>query len=735
MGGTNVFRLFGEIALNGVDETRSDLNDLSSEGENTKKKLSVSFKDISAASAEFGKKMAAGIAGAVTSITVLVEGTKELRQDLGKLTTTFETTGHGTEVATDTFKTLYGVLGEDDTAIEAANHLAQMTDNQKELGEWTDILTGVYATFGDSLPLEGLAEAANETAKVGQVTGPLADALNWLGVSEDEFNEKLAATNTEQERNALIRETLTGLYGESAEVYKETNKSVMANNEAQADLNLRMAETAEKIEPLITKGKEFIVGVLEKAQPLIDWVINNFDVIAPIILGIVSALTVFSVTMGIVNAVMMASPVTWIVLGIVAAIATLVAIIVIVVNKWDEIKQVAEKVWNWIMEAWGKLADWFNENVIQPIAGFFKGLWEGITQGVTTAWNFITGIFSTVAQWIYDNVIQPIINFFTPIVDFFINIITTVFNFYKEVITVIIGLAKGIWEIIKAIFGVVASWFYDKVISPVAGFFKGLWEGISNAAQTAWNFIKGIWDKVSSWFNNTLIKPVANFFTGMWNGLKNGASNAWNGIKSVFSKVADFFGNIFSKAWEKVKSIFSTGGKIFSGIVDGIKSAFTKVVNAIIKGINKVVKIPFDFINGTLNKIKNISFLNISPFKGLWKNNPITVPQIPELYEGTVLEKGEVGLLEGKGAEAVVPLHNNKKWIRAVADDMEGAIGNTNIEGLESKLDRIINLLLSYFPEIAQRKVMLSTGELVGALVNPMDTALGELAYKRRRGY
>lgn len=734
MSGTNIFRLFGEIGLTGVDEVNGELEQTSQNAERTKENFKKNFSEMSTGVAGATKKIAGGIAAIGGIAIASVESTREFRQDLGKLNTTFEETGSSTETANNVFKEFYGLLGEDDTSIEASNHLAMLTNNEKDLEEWTRICTGVYANFGDSLPLEGLTEAINHTTKLGEVQGPLADALEWQGIATDTFNEKLATLNTEEEREALIRETLTGLYGDSADTFRNMNGEIINANKAQADLSLQTADLTGKLEPLITKGKEFLVNVLEKAQPLIDWVIEHFDVIAPIILGIVGALTIFSTTMGIVNAVMMASPISWIVLGIVAAITLLVTAIVLVVKNWDKIKETAVAVWETIKEVWGKVAEWFKTNVIDPIVNFFTSLWTSITEGVTNAWNFITGILATVGQWIYDNVITPIVNFFTPIVDFFVGIITSILNFYKEVITVIIGLAIGLWNIIKRVFEVVGQWFYDNVISPVANFFAELWNGISNAASTAWEFIKGIWNVVSSWFNNTIIKPVANFFTGMWNGLKNGASNAWNGIKSVFSKVADFFGNIFSTAWNKVKSIFSTGGKIFSGIVDGIKSAFTNVVNAIIRGINRVVKIPFDFINGTLNKIRNIEFLGISPFKGLWKNNPISVPQIPQLYEGTVLEKGQVGLLEGKGAEAVVPLHNNKKWISAVADDMQGALSIGDTSNLESKLDTLINLLTNYLPALMNRQLVTDTGALVGALVDPLDVALADKEKDRRRG-
>ena len=123
----------------------------------------------------------------------------------------------------------------------------------------------------------------------------------------------------------------------------------------------------------------------------------------------------------------------------------------------------------------------------------------------------------------------------------------------------------------------------------------------------------------------------------MWSGLTSGASAAWNGIKSVFSSVANWFKDIFSKAWEAVKNVFSTGGKIFDGIKDGIVNAFKAVVNAIITGLNKVISIPFNTINGILNGIRSINILGMAPFSGLWRQNPLSVPQIPYLAQGAVI--------------------------------------------------------------------------------------------------
>ena len=170
---------------------------------------------------------AGAIAAAGAALLSLSSSTEEYRNNQAKLTTAFEAAGSTAETAKETYNDLYRVLGDGGQATEAANHLAKLTTNEKELEQWTTICQGVYATFGDSLPIEGLTEASNETAKVGQITGSLADALNWAGISEDDFNKKLEKTNTEAEREKLIREALNGIYEDAANKYERNNAAVL----------------------------------------------------------------------------------------------------------------------------------------------------------------------------------------------------------------------------------------------------------------------------------------------------------------------------------------------------------------------------------------------------------------------------------------------------------------------------------------------------------------------------
>lgn len=184
------------------------------------------------------------------------------------------------------------------------------------------------------------------------------------------------------------------------------------------------------------------------------------------------------------------------------------------------------------------------------------------------------------------------------------------------------------------------------------------WDKVKEVASAVWTTIKAVWGAVATWFNTTIVQPISIFFSSMWNNLKTGASNAWSGIKSVFSSVANWFKDIFSKAWTNVKNVFSTGGKVFTGIKDGIVSVFKTVVNAIIGGINTVIAVPFNAINGLLNKIRLITIVGFKPFEGMIQYNALSVPQIPKLDVGTnyVQRSGLAMIHEG---EAVVPKKYN----------------------------------------------------------------------------
>lgn len=274
-----------------LNNTKADMVKIQKEIDDTSEKLKkskIDWESVGDTVGKVGKAIGAGVAAMGAAIGAaagaflgLAESTREARVNMGKLETGFTTAGHSAEDAKKTYTELYGVLGDDGQATEAAAHLAKLTKNEKELATWTDIATGVYATFGDSLPIENLTEAANETAKTGAITGGLADALNWAGVSEDEFQTSLDKCSTEQERQALITKTLNGLYSDAAEKYREVNGDIIDAQKATASLNSAMAELGAIAEPIVTKLKQLAAELLQQITPFVELIGN----------GLVGALT------------------------------------------------------------------------------------------------------------------------------------------------------------------------------------------------------------------------------------------------------------------------------------------------------------------------------------------------------------------------------------------------------------------------------------------------------------
>lgn len=246
-------------------ETRDELDELN-------KKIADNGKEASDTSGKFGGfvKGLAGIGaaavGVVGSFVALAESTREYRNEMAKLDTAFQTNEHSAAAAENTYKELYGILGDEGRATEAAQQLAQLSKNEDDLAKNTRILTGVLGTYGDSIPTEGLAEGMAATAAMGEVQGVLADALEWQGVNLEEYNAKLATMATEEERAAYIQETLTGLYGDAADAYAENNAAIIEANKAQADLTEATAELGAVAEPLNTilkgLGATLINGLL-----------------------------------------------------------------------------------------------------------------------------------------------------------------------------------------------------------------------------------------------------------------------------------------------------------------------------------------------------------------------------------------------------------------------------------------------------------------------------------------
>ena len=322
------------------------------------------------------------------------------------------------------------------------------------------------------------------------------------------------------------------------------------------------------------------------------------------------------------------------------------------------------------------------------------------------------------AQWLINaameaNPIGIVIALIAALVAAFI----TLWNTSEDFRNFWIGLWEKIKEVAEPIIAALAEWFANawvkiqEIWDAVYPYFVAVWEGIKAVFEAvkpyleaifkaAWEAIKIIWDVVTSYFSAiwetikgifAVVKAVlSGDWAAAWDAIKNIVKawaayfqTIWDNIKKVFSGVGTWFGDIFGKAWEAIKAKFSAWGSFFRGLWDSIVGIFSDLgqkigdaVGGAVKGaINAVISLIENTINNVLKMINSvIGIINLIPGIDIGDMNLVSLPR---LAKGGVLAKGQLGLLEGSGAEAVVPLDENKAWISAVAADMLAALSGS----------------------------------------------------------
>ena len=269
-----IFKLLGTIAIENeqANQAIGETADKAAEGEGA---ISGAFQKIGGAAATIAKGVLTAGAALGGAWIAAIEGSREYRAEMGLLQGAFEASGHSSEEAKRTYSDLNAVLGDTGQAVEAAQHIAMIADNEKEMNELTAIGTGVFQRFGQSLPLEGMYEGILHTSSLGEVQGSLADTLEWSGITVESFNEQLAKCSNEEERQDLIMQTLKDTYGEAAEQYKETNKDVMEARKAQERLTDAFAQLGAIGEPILTAIKNKVADMATAAIPHIQNFVNK----------------------------------------------------------------------------------------------------------------------------------------------------------------------------------------------------------------------------------------------------------------------------------------------------------------------------------------------------------------------------------------------------------------------------------------------------------------------------
>ncbi len=318
---------------------------------------------------------AAGIIGAAAAT---VPATEEYRKIMGSLEVSSEKAGYSADQTKESYQTLYGVLADDQTAATTTANLQALGLSQQDLTSMINGTIGAWATYGDSIPIDGLAEAINETVKTGVVTGTFADMLNWAGTSEDAFNEKLAACSSESERaNLIMQEMANQGLTQAGLKWQENNKNLVEGNQATANFQEATAQLADTIAPTITQITNVVAGLIEKfnalppdVQQVIAVVLLLVAAIGPLLSGIGSMSMGISALLPVFKslwAVMSANPVG----AIITVIGLLVTAFITAYEKceWfrDGVNAIFEKIGDAVEWLGKKIRDFFSFDWVSDI--------------------------------------------------------------------------------------------------------------------------------------------------------------------------------------------------------------------------------------------------------------------------------------------------------------------------------------------------------------------------------
>lgn len=635
---------------------------------------------------------------AVSNLWNLSDETKEFRDQMSKLEASAKDGGYSVEYANDTFKDFYKVLGDETASNTATSNLLASGMAVEDLDKVVKSMIGVWGKFGDSIPLDGLAESINETAKVGQITGNLADALNWAGINEDDFNIKLSECSNEQERQSLIADTLSKTYSNLADSYMENNASIMDANEVQLEYTENLATLGAKIEPIKNVIKQ---SANEMLSSFVEFV-NKAD-----FTKVTDKISTFKDKF------------------IETKNAVVKEVVPTVVTKFNEFKDKFIVVKNNIVQA--------ISTYILPVFNQLKQTGKQIFESLKNA---IKGTSEPLIS--FKDVLSSTINVILPITrDIIIGLVDVIGNFItliidnKEVVSAIIigiGTAFLTWNVITMIQGLgTAISTLPAILSAVKVAMAGLNATISAnpvgiiialiagviaylvhlyntsdefrmLVDTIWQKIKEFWSEFSkNWAIG--VDMIVEFFTktipDAWNKFKDDWAtgmaiiiewitikvpqffkDCWQSIKDTFSNVGNWFKDTFETAWENVKNVFASWGEFFSDLWDRIKDTFINLgtelgdaiggtvksaINGVIDGIESTINSGVDLINGAIDLINNIPGVSIGYMGGL---------NLPRLAKGGIVNNPILAQIGEQGKEAVVPLENNLGWIKNLANQL-----------------------------------------------------------------
>lgn len=563
----------------GADKAGNALDDLGKDADSTGRSLRDAF-TIGAVSG--------GIQSLINTISGVISETSEYRKIMGTLEVSSQKAGYSAEQTAESYQQLYGVIGDDQQSATALANLQALGVSQEQLSQFVDGAVGAWATYGDSIPIDSLAEAINETVQAGTVTGTFADVLNWAGTNEDEFNEKLAACKTESERANVVLQELQeqGLMG-AAEAWRENNKEIVEANKAQGELNDSLASIGKALSPLVSMLTNGLAAALEAIQPGIQFIIDNTPVIIGALIGIAGAVAAMNIgkIVGLLGSIGPA------ITGIVTAIGGPATVIVA---------------------------------IISGIVGAIIGLWntnDAFREAVISAWETIKSKFETVVTVIQNfftvtlpNAIDTAITWFSElpgrIQDFLSQVIKKVVNWGSEMISHTKTAAQNTVDAVVEFFSELPGKIWDWLLQVVQKIVQWGQEMIKNAKSKMKETVDAILNTLRE-LPDKVVKIGKDVIVGLWNGIsekvewvKEKIQGVVDGIKNVFTNVTGFFTGSPSKWSRKI------GAWIMQGLGIGIKKDNTakRSAAAAVKNIKAIILDTADkLIEALIDKEKKLT--------------------------------------------------------------------------------------------------------------------------------
>ena len=596
----------------------------------------------------------------------LAESTREYREDQAKLDAAFTTAGFTAEQAGEAYTGFYAILGEEDRSVEAVNHLAKLCSTEEELAQWTDIAAGVWATFGDSLPIEGLTEAANETAKTGTITGQLADALNWAGVNEEAFQSALDGCSSEQERAALITDTLNGLYQEAAENYKTLNGDVMEAQRAQALLTDAYAQLGAIAEPIMTTLKTMAADVLtamipfvslmgEGLQGVLNGTAGAAETFAEGISGLVSVLMEkLSTIVPVIGEAILASLPVLLEAGV-NIIATLVTGIV---NALPQLAAAALSIVLQLVTSLTELAPQLLQAAMQVVATLASGIASALPQLVPTIVQMVVQICQTLIAnlpLILDAALQLVTGLAQGILNALPVLIAALPEIINGIVTFLLNSIPQIIETgIQLLTSLVAA--LPDIITAIVAAIPQIIEGIITAVLNSIpQIIQAGIDLLVS-----LIQALPQIITGIVNALINSIPQ------------------IIQAGVELLVSLIANLPTIIAEIVKAIPQIITGIVSALGQGVSQIAEVGANLVRGLWQGIQSLAgwiWDKVSGWiSGIWDGIlgffGINSPSKEMAWVGEMLVEGLAGSIEDNGGQAVKAAEGMSKNINGVMQDL-----------------------------------------------------------------